>query len=679
VTATAPAPGDQLLDRLLVDLNPAQRQAVSAVEGPLAILAGAGSGKTRVISRRTAYAIASGIVPADQVLVVTFTDKAAGEMVERLASLGLRGVTARTFHSHALTQLRHFWPARNEGRPLPEILDSKLPILGRLARQLPGAYRFVPARDLADEIEWAKSRRIPPERFEREARDLTSPLPADLMARVYADYERAKDRANRIDFDDMLTRTVDLLETDAAAARTVRARKRWFCVDEYQDTNPLQQRLLELWAGDHDDVCVVGDEDQTIYTFTGATSAYLTGFADRHPGARVVDLAENYRSTPEVLEVANRLLAGDPTPGRRVKRLVATRPSGPAPTVMPYPTAEAELAGLIVRVRALIAEGVAPAEIAVLVRMNAQIAPIEDALTRAGIGYRVRGAGFYARPEVRAAIEALRRPSIEATGSALPRAVRDRWREAFGFGADDDAAEGREARERDAALETLLAILDELRRTTPGADARGYLAELAARAAHERTSAADGVNLLTYHRAKGLEWDAVVLPMLEEGSLPIHGSQNDPTELAEERRLLYVGVTRARIHLTLSWAARRETRGRDAKRVPSRFLDDLAPRPARTVTQLPDRFSGPRAADPADAVFAALRSWRSERARAEGVPAYVIAHDQTLVAIADAAPKTLPGLRRVKGMGPARVDRYGGEILAVLARAVSERDPSPRP
>ena len=272
-------------EALLRDLDPEQLEAVRLVDGPVAIHAGAGSGKTRVISRRTAYAIATDAVPADQVLVVTFTDKAATEMVDRLRSLGLPGVTARTFHAHALSQLRHFWPARHDGAPLPEILANKGLIVGRLARQLPGHYRFTPSKDLADEIEWAKSRRIEPRRYEVEAAAARRepPIPVDLFVRVFGDYERTKARMNRIDFDDLLLETVALLETDADAAETVRARKRWFSVDEYQDTNPLQQRLLELWLGDREDVCVVGDEDQTIYTFTGATSDYLTGFAAAPP------------------------------------------------------------------------------------------------------------------------------------------------------------------------------------------------------------------------------------------------------------------------------------------------------------------------------------------------------------------------------------------------------------
>ena len=672
---------DADLDRLLADLEPAQREAVQATTGPLVILAGAGTGKTRVISRRTAYAVATGAVAADQVLVVTFTDKAAGEMVERLRRLGLPGITARTFHAHALSQLRHFWPSRHDGYVLPEILDSKLSILIPIARRLPGHYRFTPAKDLADEIEWAKSRRIDPRRYESEASGTgrEPPIPADLMRRVYADYERVKTRTNRLDFDDMLTLTVELLETDAEAAETVRARKSWFSVDEYQDTSPLQQRLLELWAGEREDVCVVGDEDQTIYSFTGATAAYLTGFAGRYPTARVVELAANYRSTPQVLELANRLLAAE----GRSKRLAATHADGPLPTIDRHRDAEAELAALTARVTALVANGVAPAEIAVLVRMNAQLAPIEEAFTRARIAYQVRGRRFYDRPDVRAAVDALRRLPAGSAGSTFRGAVLAAWSDAFGY--DPDGASepgGQEARERAAALDTLLGILEDRLVDDPALDLGEYLADLDARAAHERAASADGVNLQTYHRAKGLEWDAVFLPMLEEGSLPIRQAVDDDEALAEERRLLYVGMTRARVHLALSWAESREVRGRESRRQPSRFLESLRPPRGSRVVELPDAFRAApaprkRPGDPGDPIFAALREWRATRARADEVPAYVVAHDATLAAIAEAHPESLAQLRRVKGMGPTKLERYGAEILAVLAGPVQPGEPAP--
>ncbi len=663
-------------DTLLADLDPEQREAVLVTSGPVAILAGAGTGKTRVISRRTAYAIATGEVPPDQVLVVTFTDKAAGEMVERLRALGLPGVTARTFHAHALSQLRHFWPSRHGGEPLPTLLDSKLPILGRLSRQLPGHYRFTPAKDLADELEWAKSRRIAPRDYERAAVAAAGrepPVPVDLFVRVYEGYERAKARAGRIDFDDLLIETVSLLESDARAAEIVRARKGWFSVDEYQDTNPLQQRLLELWLGDRTDLCVVGDEDQTIYTFTGASSAFLTSFAERWPGARVVSLVRNYRSSPQVLELANRLIAAD----GRSKRLTATRGGGPEPVVSRYASAEAELDALVAGIRARLAEGVAPAEVAVLVRMNAQLAPIEEALTRAGVAYRVRGIRFYDRPEVRTAMASLRRrPAPSGRGFALPAAIRARWAEDVGYEEDGvGASEGDEARERQASLETLLAIVSSVVRANAAADAASVITELEARAAHERAGSADGVNLLTYHRAKGLEWDAVFLPALEEGSLPIRQALDDDEALAEERRLLYVGITRARVHLALSWAERREARGRESRRQPSRFLLDLRPpRPARAprVRELPGPppvARPPRAGSEEDPLFAALREWRTGRAREEAMPPYVIAHDATLAAIAEAQPRTLAALRRVKGMGPAKLEKYGDEILEVVGRA----------
>jgi DNA helicase-2/ATP-dependent DNA helicase PcrA len=673
-------------ERLLDDLNDGQREAVTATSGPVGILAGAGTGKTRVISRRTAYAVATDVVPADQVLVVTFTDKAATEMVARLRQLGLPGVTARTFHAHALSQLRHYWPIHHEGAALPDLLDSKLPLLVPLVRALPGHYRFTPSKDLADEIEWAKSRRLTPTTYERAVAgspptsSREAPIPVDLFVRLFAGYERSKQRAGRIDFDDLLVETVDLLETYAEAASTVRARKRWISVDEYQDTNPLQQRLLELWLGDRQDVCVVGDEDQTIYTFTGATSRFLTGFAERHPGARIVTLDENYRSSPEILALANNLL----TSTGRTKRLVATRPPGPQPTVERYGTEALELASLSRWIRGLTAAGTAPAEIAVLVRMNAQLAPIESELTRAGIAYQVRGIRFFDRPDVRGAVDLVRRTKTTTTGTALVAEIRGLWAKRLGY--DDDVAAGRTgdgARERSAALDTLLDILGTLVRSDSSVGPDGYLAELDRRRAAERAGSADGVNLLTYHRAKGLEWDAVALPAVEEGLLPIRQALDDDDLLAEELRLLYVGITRARRHLAISWAAERETRGRTTRRQPSRFLADLRPRGERHVTQLPDRFAGEQAARRSasraaaanpygvaddDPLFAALRAWRTSRARDDAVPPYVVAHDQTLVAIADLKPPSAAALRRVKGIGPAKVEAYGDEILELVRR-----------
>ncbi len=655
-------------DRLLEDLNEAQRDAVVTTGGPLAILAGAGTGKTRVISRRAAYAIATGVVAADQVLIVTFTDKAAGEMVERLAGLGLPGVVARTFHAHALSQLRHFWPSRHDGEPLPELLDTKLPILIRIARGLPGHYRFAAVRDLATEIEWAKSRGIVPAGYEAALGDRTPPLPADLMRRVFADYERTKERSHRIDFDDLLAFTADLLDRDAEAAEIVRARKSWFSVDEYQDTSPLQQRLLELWAGSSTDVSVVGDEDQTIYTFTGATSSYLMGFAAHHPGARVVALTENYRSSPQILDLANRLIAAE----GRAKRLTATRPAGPTPTFERHPDADAELAAIVRRIRGWqTADAVEPSEIAILVRMNAQLAPLEETLTRAGIAYVVRGVRFYERREIVAAVAALRRSTIDAVGPALAPAIRALLAEELGHDGSDrpDAVRGDDARERAAALETFLAIIDELAAADASTDREAILTELRRRATHERAGSANGVNLLTYHRAKGLEWDAVILPMLEDGSLPIRQAIDEPEALAEERRLLYVGITRARRLLHMSWADRRENRGRDGRRQRSRFLDGIAPTPPRRVIEHGDAFAPPRPRPSVDddPRLIALRTWRTARARADAVPAYVVAHDQTLAAIADLRPASLAALRRVRGMGPTKLDRYGDEILAVIA------------
>ena len=678
-------------DALLGDLDPAQRQAVTITSGPLCILAGAGSGKTRVISRRVAYALATGVVRPRDVLVVTFTDKAAGEMAGRLAALGHSGVAASTFHAAALRQLRHFWP-RVHGTDPPAILASKVPILAPLAAGLPGGYRYLAVRDLAGEIEWAKARRIGPAAYEARAieEDRDAPLPADLMAGLYRRYETAKARAGRIDFEDMLELTIGLIETDAAIAAEVHDRYRWFSVDEYQDTNPLQAALLDAWLGGRDDLAVVGDEDQTIYTFTGATSAYLIGFTGRYPAARVVTLETNYRSTPEVLGFANRILAAgraaadERVPGaapRPAKRLVPSKPSGPEPVIGGFATDEAELAGITAAVRRLAQAGTAHGAMAVLVRTNAQLPPLEEAFGRAGIPFHVRGERFFARPEVRRAVrvaEALGRiesdePLVERLAVAFERELGVRR---------DVVPTGEVAGERHGAVVTLLEIADEVARADPGADVAAFLAEIAGRTVVEAGGEATGVELLTYQRAKGLEWDAVFLPALEEGTLPIRQA-TEPDELAEERRLLYVGVTRARRHLWLSWATTRTgATGRGGRRSRSRFLDGLVPRPAGRVA-VGGAGAGPTSAragstraggssrvDPADRspLSNALRAWRTARARADAVAPFIVFHDTTIEAIAASRPRSIAELRRVPGVGPTKLDRYGEEIIGVVVR-----------
>ncbi len=596
---------------------------------------------------------------------MTFTDKAASEMVERMSALGHPDVMARTFHAAALAQLRHFWPLRHEGAALPEVLPSKLELIAPLARRLPGGYRFTPAKDLADVIEWAKVRRIPPERWIEQGQE-RAPIPPELFATLYRDYERAKTRAGRIDFEDMLVQTVELLENDPAAASIVRSRKRWFMVDEYQDTNPLAERLLELWLGDSRDLAVVGDPDQTIYTFAGASPESLLHFAQRHPGARTIALTENYRSSPQILALANRLTgAGSRGPLR------ATRADGPAPTIRRNADAEAELRAVLAGIRELLAAGMPPAEVAVLVRLNAQLPAIEEALTRAGIGFAVRGQRFFERLEVREARRLLARAKLAETGASLAAAIRTLIVDRLGVEALPESS-GEEARERTASLELVLGIIEDLARD-PTLTVAQVVAELDRRDAAEATSSRDGVNLLTYHRAKGLEWDAVFLPSLQEGVLPVRQAR-DKEAIAEEQRLLYVGITRARSRLALSWALRRPgAAGKETTRQPSRFLAALEHRGSEPVRTTVRRAAAGFAAGSDDGLLERLHGWRRARARADGVPAYVVAEDATLAAIAAARPRSIAALGHVRGIGPARLARYGDEIVELVEQALQER------
>jgi len=662
-------------DDVLADLDPAQREAVTITSGPLCILAGAGSGKTRVISRRVAYALATGVVRPRDVLVVTFTEKAAGEMAGRLKALGHPAVAASTFHAAALRQLRHFWP-RVHGVDPPQILASKVSILAPLAAGLPGGYRYLAVRDLAGEIEWAKARRIAPSDYELRAieDDRDAPLPPDLMTGLYRRYEAAKSRAGRIDFEDMLELTIGLIEADPSIAAEVHDRYRWFSVDEYQDTNPLQAALLDAWLGGREDLAVVGDEDQTIYTFTGATSSYLIDFAARFPAARVVRLETNYRSTPEVLALANRVLAAgrsapdERRPGatpRPPKRLVPSLATGPDPVIGGFSTAEAEVSAITEAVRRLARAGTAHGSMAILVRTNAQLPPLEEALGRAGIPFHVRGERFFARPEVRRAVRVAEVLGKVESDEPLPVRLSAAFERELGV-RREVVPDGEVAGERHGAVVTLLEIADDLVRADPGAGVAAFLAEVAQRTAVEAGGEAAGVELLTYHRAKGLEWDAVFLPALEEGSLPIRQA-TEPDELAEERRLLYVGITRARRYLWLSWTTGRRKR--------SRFLAELVPpsaptgKASTTTARAPGTGRTPKV-DPADRspLSNALRAWRTARARADAIAPFIVFHDSTIEAIAASRPRSIAELRRVPGVGPTKLDRYGEEIIGVVVR-----------
>lgn len=601
-------------------LNAEQRRAVEAVRGPVCILAGAGSGKTTTITRRIANQVAAGAFSAGEILAVTFTDKAAGELRERLAALGVRGVRASTFHAAALAQLRHFAPDA-----VGRIVPSKALPLRQVASSLPAPYKFRPAGDLATEIEWAKNRRIPPERYLDELGDHEPPIPPDLMARVYRTYEQRKADQGYTDFEDMLEAAIGVYVRDESAAAVFRSRYRAFTVDEYQDVNLLQRTLLDLWLGERDDLCVVGDDYQSIYAFTGAGPEHLLGTPARFPHATVVRLEDNYRSTPQVLELANRLV---PLLGGAEKTLRAVRLDGPEPHVLPFPTAADEDAWIVERIRALHAEGVPLEELAILCRTNARLADFEERFHDAGIPFQ--GASLLER---QAARTLLRRLGDEPAATHVRRlALEAGWLEV----PPDKLGE------RELVRQTDLARLVRLAEQFEGGG-REFAADLERRFSSGGPDAA-GVNLLTYHRAKGLEFDAVFLPRLEEKELPSRQAKTDD-EIDEERRLLYVGMTRARVHLALSWS-----------RKPSRFLRELGvqarpPRPEKPV------------GDPA---FESLRAWRLERARTDAVPPYVVFHDSTLAEIAARRPRTLGELAQISGVGPTKLDRYGDDVLAAL-------------
>ena len=655
---------------VLAGLDHEQQAAAQAVRGPVCILAGAGTGKTRAITHRIAYAVRSGAVVPSQLLAVTFTARAAGELRSRLQTLGAHGVQARTFHAAALRQLTYFAP-RVLGGAMPQVLDSQLRLIGNSAARLRMRTDRGEIRDLAAEIDWAKSVLATPKDYPGRAAAAGRETPRDpaAVAAVYAEYERAKQAAGQVDFADLLLIMASAIEEFGDVAEEVRSRYRHFVVDEYQDVSPLQQRLLDAWLGARQDLCVVGDPNQTIYSFAGATPDHLLGFVRRFPDAVVVRLERDYRSTPQIVALANGLVAAGASPGAAGRlQLIGQRPDGPVPTFAEFDDEPAEAASVAAQCRALIDQGTSAAEIAVLFRINAQSEVYEQALAAVGVPYILRGGErFFDRPEIREARLLLRGAARgDRSGEPLPVEVGSVLA-SVGWHADAPPAGG-VGRARWESLAALVALAEDLAATTPDAGLAELVAELDQRADAQHAPTVQGVTLASLHSAKGLEWDAVFLVGLTDTTVPIQHATT-PEQIAEERRLLYVGITRARERLALSWALARGVAQRRSRK-PSRFLDGLRP-----VGSAPARVkrAAPAAAQVEDAeLFGRLRAWRRRQAEAQKVPAYVVFSDATLVAISDGQPDSRAALGRISGVGPTKLDRYAAPVLELLAGADPE-------
>ncbi|WP_078886489.1 MULTISPECIES: ATP-dependent DNA helicase UvrD2 [unclassified Streptomyces] len=707
-------------DAVLDGLDPEQREVATTLRGPVCVLAGAGTGKTRAITHRIAYGVRAGILQPSSVLAVTFTNRAAGEMRGRLRQLGAAGVQARTFHSAALRQLQYFWP-KAIGGSLPRLVDRKIQLVADAAAACRIRLDRGELRDATAEIEWSKVTQTVPADYALAAAKAGRETPRDPaeIAQLYAAYEDLKRTRSVIDFEDVLLLTVAVLQDRHDVAEQVRAQYQHFVVDEYQDVSPLQQRLLELWLGDRDDLCVVGDASQTIYSFTGATPDHLLDFRVRHPGATVVKLVRDYRSTPQVVHLANGLLAQ--ARGRAADHrleLVSQRPAGPEPVYTEYADEPAEAEGAARRIRELLDSGVPAAEIAVLFRTNSQSETYEQALADAGVPYQLRGAErFFDRPEVRRAGSALRaaarfggNDSLLDDTVDLPSQVRAVL-SGEGWTTEPPAGSGA-VRERWESLAALVGLAQDFAAARAGATLSDLVVELDERAGAQHAPTVQGVTLASLHSAKGLEWDVVFLVGVAEGMMPITYAKTDE-QIEEERRLLYVGVTRARDRLHLSWALARSPGGRPSRR-PSRFLKGLrpgsgtagerasgggaggvergsrgggrgaaAPAPRRAQrTPARCRVCGRTLTDagemklmrcegcPSDmdeGVYERLRAWRAVQAERSGQPAFCVFTDKTLMAIAESVPEDERELARIPGVGMRKLNRFGSDVLAICA------------
>ncbi len=645
-------------DEILEALDPEQREVATTLHGPVVVLAGAGTGKTRAMTHRIAYGVRVNAYNPQAVLAVTFTARAAGEMRSRLRALGADGVQARTFHAAALRQLSYFWPEAVGGQ-IPPIAEHKAQLVAAAARQLGRSVDRLAVRDLASEIEWAKVSLVAAEDYAKVAADAGRPAPAGFERSAVADlmraYEDVKSDRVVLDFEDILLLLADVMSRHREIGDTIRRQYKHFVVDEYQDVSPLQQYLLDQWLGGREDLCVVGDPSQTIYSFAGASPRHLLDFRRRYPDATLVRLVRDYRSTPQVVALANGLM------GRRgpdAVELVAQRPSGPEVAFRAYADDAAEAAGIAERIDALIAAGVPARETAILYRTNGQSETFEDALAQRGIGYVVRGGKrFFERDEVKKAMVLIRAAAAGVPHEEVPVAVRDALLEA-GWQEEPPAPRGA-VRERWDSLNAIVALADDWQGTL-----REFVEDLADRASAQYAPAVEGVTLSTMHAAKGLEWDSVFLAGMSEGLMPV-GLAETEAAIEEEKRLLYVGITRAREHLSLSFARARNEGGR-ATRKRTRFLEKWWPDARDTAKRRrPAAAAEDLNADDAR-LFDTLKAWRLAHAQADGKPAYTVLVDASLAEIAMRRPANIGELAAVRGVGASKLDRYGTEILELV-------------
>ncbi|HIW96199.1 MAG TPA: ATP-dependent DNA helicase UvrD2 [Candidatus Corynebacterium gallistercoris] len=687
-------------------LDPEQRRAATAPRGPVCIIAGAGTGKTRTITHRIAHLVDGGFVNPDHVLAVTFTARAAAELRERLMLMNIPKVQAKTFHAAARRQLAYFWRAY-AGDIEWKLLDNKYALVARAARNLGVEAGKSMVADLIGEIEWAKSSLISAQDYPAHVVPQRRDCPVDpqKFVEIFRGYERLKNSPEGIllDFDDLLLHMAAALENNQGIADEFRSRYRTFVVDEYQDVTPLQQRLLDAWLGDRDDLTVVGDANQTIYSFNGATPDYLLDFSTRFPEATTVRLHRDYRSTPQVVDLANKVIgkAKGRVAGTRLE-LEGQRPAGPAPHFEQCADEMDEARRVAAHIKKLIADGVEPAEIAVLYRSNADSAPVEYALEQEGIGYQVKGGeGFFRRPEVREGLAALARaaqrydPDAESVVAAVGAAL-------VPVGLTATEPTGAKERARWQSLKALLDLVKDIAAANPELSLRSIMGLIKERVDSKNPPKVQGVTLATIHAAKGLEWDAVFLTGLAEGSLPIRyalkgAGAEDAVE--EERRLFYVGITRAREHLYLSWPQARQEGGKP-NRKRTRFLDGLVPgedplpdgapgggragragragasgAPKNACKVCGARLGSPElkilgrcgehAPETDHVLLQDLRAWRTATAKSAGVPPYVVFTDATLLAIAETLPTSAQQLLAIPGIGPVKVESYGEDVLAI--------------